>query len=57
MPIVSSIQEFQQCVDFIGLTNIQSEGSLFNWSRRGHGYLAKKLDRTLVNEKWLGYFS
>lgn len=44
MPIARSVQEFQQCVEYIGLTDIKSQGLLFTWSnRRGNGYLAKIL--------------
>lgn len=51
-------QEFQSCIEEIGVTDIASEGLFYT-----HGvtteqrHMAKKLDRILVNDRWLQDFT
>lgn len=50
--------DFKQCLDEVELSDLPSTGSFLIWSnKRSSGYLAKKLDRFLVNECWLDGFS
>lgn len=57
MPLFRKEFDFLNCIDFIGITNIQSTGTYYSWSnKKAVGFLAKKLDRALENDQWLDSF-
>lgn len=51
------MMEFQSAVQYCGLMDAVSHGLLFTWTnKREHGLISKKLDRVLVNDRWIGKF-
>lgn len=57
MPTSGNVKEFQECVQAVELRDAHSEGPLFTWSNhRSVGFLAKKLDQVMVNDRWLTEF-
>lgn len=49
--------DFSQCVMDVGIQDLQFCGSSFTWSNnQGLGIISKKLDKILVNDKWLEVF-
>ncbi|XVE49038.1 hypothetical protein DITRI_Ditri01bG0049900 [Diplodiscus trichospermus] len=51
-------KEFRECLHQLVVFYHISLGPLFTWSNKQHeGFIAKKLDRVLVNEEWLSTFS
>lgn len=58
MLISRSVHEFRECLMEVGLTDLPSDGVFFTCSnKRVDGFVAKKLDRILVNHHWLQGFS
>lgn len=54
IPVVSSIQDFQDCSTNIGLVDLQGKRPLYTWSnKRVEEFVAKKLARFMVNDRWL----
>ena len=50
----SDINEFRKCLQKLALQDHAFTGPLLTWSnRQGEGFLARKLDRVLINDKWL----
>ncbi|XP_039038081.1 uncharacterized protein LOC120175552 [Hibiscus syriacus] len=50
----SDMKEFQDCLEELDLMDHPFLGPTFTWSNRQEGsFLARKLDRVLVNPKWL----
>lgn len=48
------VEDFQACLHSIGLIDLNSHGVFYTWSnKRSDGFIAKKLDRILVNDFWL----
>ncbi|XP_038993959.1 uncharacterized protein LOC120117831 [Hibiscus syriacus] len=48
------IKDFQECLEGLDLIDHPFLGPLFTWSNKQDGsYLARKLDRILVNDQWL----
>lgn len=57
MPIHSSTKNFQDCLYSIGLTDLHSQGAFYTWTnKRTDGFLAKKLDRFLINDHEMQHF-
>lgn len=57
MPSSQSSMYFRECVEEVELTDLQCDGLFMTWSnKRSLGFLAKKLDRFLVNDCWLDAF-
>ncbi|XP_038990950.1 uncharacterized protein LOC120113971 [Hibiscus syriacus] len=53
----SDVAEFQMCVEDIGVFDHLFIGPLFTWSNKQQGsFLARKLDRVLVNHSWAETF-
>lgn len=51
MHISTKSLEFRSCIEDIGLVVMKSFGTLYTWSNtRSTGFLAKKLDKFLVND-------
>ncbi|XP_039004831.1 uncharacterized protein LOC120132053 [Hibiscus syriacus] len=52
------ISDFQNCVDVLGLSDHPFSGPLFTWSNKQQGsFLARNLDRVLINPVWFGSFA
>lgn len=51
-------ENFKECVRDIEVEDLNFSGSLFSWSNKqeGSAFVAKKLDRILVNEFWMENF-
>lgn len=51
-------ENFKKCVRDIEVEDLNFSGSLFSWSNKqeGSAFVAKKLDRILVNEFWMENF-
>lgn len=48
------MRDFQDVTQHCKLTDMGYQGSLFTWcNKREEGLICKKLDRVLINEKWL----
>lgn len=57
LPYRRGMREFKQCVDRCSLSDLPYCGNTFNWTnKQGSGYVAKKIDRILVNDLWLATF-
>lgn len=57
MTIPMNMQDFRNCVEEVGITDLYSEGPSFTWNNnRRTGFVAKKLDRFLMNDLWLQQF-
>ncbi|XP_039071263.1 uncharacterized protein LOC120218382 [Hibiscus syriacus] len=55
---LADMVNFQSCVVDLGLTDHPYTGPLFTWSNKQQAtYLARKLDRVLVNSNWFEIFS
>ncbi|VVB12377.1 unnamed protein product [Arabis nemorensis] len=51
------IQDFRDCVSFVGLFDLSIRGNMFTWwNNQEETPIAKKLDRILINDKWLLQF-
>ena len=51
------INEFRDCINELGLTDLRSNGNLYTWwDGNIQNPLMRKLDRVLVNEAWLKQF-
>lgn len=51
MPCPPSVLDFRLCLDDVALTDMHHDGLFLTWSNnKTNGYLAKKLDRFLINE-------
>jgi len=50
--------EFGECLNDLEVINLKFSGCFFTWNNKseGAGFIARKLDRVLVNEEWLGRF-
>ena len=54
----ADIKEFTECMQNIIVFDYAYIGPLYTWSnRQGEGYMARKLDRVLINQVWLHTFS
>ncbi|XP_039049215.1 uncharacterized protein LOC120190158 [Hibiscus syriacus] len=54
---VSDISDFQRCVEELGIFDHQYTDPLFTWSNKQQDtYLARKLDRVLINPSWFVAF-
>ena len=50
-------KDFTECMQNITMFNHAYISPLYTWSnRQGEGYMAKKLDRVLINQVWLHSF-
>ena len=50
-------REFNECIQQLAVFDHTYNGPLFTWSnRQGDGFVAKKLDRALINARWLFSF-
>lgn len=57
MACSQSSLEFRQCLDVAELYELPCSSPFFTWSnKRVSGFLAKRLDRFLVNESWMDSF-
>lgn len=57
-PIASSTQEFSYCLQSLDFLDMPYSGPFFTWSnKRSSGFIAKKLDRILINPCWIQTFS
>ena len=55
--LTSDAREFSDCIQKLVVLDHAYNGPLFTWSnRQGDGYIAKKLDRALINAQWLFSF-
>jgi hypothetical protein len=50
--------EFGECLNDLEVIDLKFSGFFFTWNNKseGAGFIARKLDRVLVNEEWLGRF-
>jgi hypothetical protein len=50
--------EFDNCLNSLEVTDLNFSGCLFTWNNKSEGsrFIARKLDRVLVNEDWLCNF-
>jgi len=50
--------EFDVCLNNLEVMDLNSSGCFFTWNNKseGAGFVARKLDRVLVHEKWLCNF-
>lgn len=49
--------DFKPCIDQIEMRDLHYYGTRFSWAnKQPDNSIAKKLDRALINEHWLGYF-
>lgn len=50
--------EFDEYLNNLEVTDLNSSGCFFTWNNNseGAGFVARKLDRVLVNEEWLCNF-
>ncbi|XP_039058910.1 uncharacterized protein LOC120202561 [Hibiscus syriacus] len=54
---LADISDFQRCVENLGVFDHPFTGPLLTWSNKQHDlYLARKLDRVLVNSAWIDAF-
>ncbi|KAE8707928.1 hypothetical protein F3Y22_tig00110369pilonHSYRG00036 [Hibiscus syriacus] len=54
---ITDMSDFQRCLEELGIWIIGFTGPLFTWSNKQHGtYLARKLDRVLINSSWIEVF-
>ncbi|XVE56937.1 hypothetical protein DITRI_Ditri04bG0050900 [Diplodiscus trichospermus] len=52
------IKDFQECIEHFAIFHHASVGPFFTWSNKQHeNFIAKKLDRVMINEEWLCQFS
>ena len=53
--IPMGMRDFQEVVQYCSLSDMKYHGPLFTWcnKREGNELICKKLDRVLVNEKWI----
>lgn len=52
--IPQGMSDFQDVANYCNLTDMGYQGSKFTWcNKREEGLICKKLDRVLINEKWL----
>ena len=52
--LTSEVKEFFECIHQIAIFDHAYIGLLFTWSnRQWEGFVAKKLDRALINAQWL----
>lgn len=57
MHLSRGVQAFRDCLNEADLFDLKSECPLYIWcNKRSIGFVAKKLDRMLVNDKWLPSF-
>ncbi|KAG7533510.1 Reverse transcriptase zinc-binding domain [Arabidopsis thaliana x Arabidopsis arenosa] len=55
--VLTGMREFQDVVRYCSLLDLVYHGPKFTWcNKRGEGLICKKLDRMLVNSKWLQQF-
>lgn len=48
------MRDFQEIASYCGLTDMGYQGPKFTWcNKREEGLICKKLDRVLINERWL----
>ncbi|XP_039035570.1 uncharacterized protein LOC120172070 [Hibiscus syriacus] len=56
-PTLADISDFWNCVENLGIFYHPYIGPLFTWSNKQHdAYLARKLDRVLINPIWIDAF-
>ncbi|KAH7853634.1 hypothetical protein Vadar_004941 [Vaccinium darrowii] len=56
---VNAANDFNRCLDAIGMEELNSSGLLYTWSNKrvGVDHCSSRLDRALVNTQWLNMFT
>ncbi|XVE50103.1 hypothetical protein DITRI_Ditri01bG0134600 [Diplodiscus trichospermus] len=56
--VTADIKDFQDCMEQLAVFDHISSGPIFTWSNnQEENFIAKKLDRVLINEAWLYQFN
>ena len=57
MSWANSSKDLERCCYFAQLEDLRYSGQQFTWSKReGHSFIARKMDRVLVNPMWMTVF-